>query len=180
MDTLVIILIVLVVVLIGVGVLLLVQRNRSQRLKDRFGPEYHRALDESDSRLEAERELVEREQHRQAFELRELDPGIRQHYEEEWRGLQQRFVDEPRDAVLDADRLLIDVMRDRGYPIEDFERRAADISVDHPTVVDDYRTAHAIALRVYEDRADTEDLRQAVIHYRSLFDDLLNGRSARE
>ena len=133
-------------------------------------------MGETSNRREAEDALLEREKRREQLEIRDLDASTQSQYRDEWQDVQQRFVDEPRGAVVDADRLVTAVMRERGYPVEDFEMRAADISVDHPEVVSDYRSAHDIALRVREDKASTEDLRQAVVHYRSLFDQLLNGR----
>lgn len=173
MDTLVLI---VIVVLVALAAFLIYQRSQSKRLEQRFGPEYERAVDDADSRRQAEKELSHREERRKELDIRRLDPQARQRYQEQWADVQQRFVDEPQGAVMDADRLVIEVMRDRGYPIEDFDQRAADISVDHPRVVDSYRSAHAIAVRVEGDRADTEDLRQAVVHYRSLFEDLLDGK----
>jgi FtsZ-interacting cell division protein ZipA len=167
---------VIALLLLTLGAIWVSRRRQSQRLEDHYGREYDRTLQEAHSRREAENELLERERRREHLDIHELDPTSQSRYRDEWQELQQRFVDEPRGAVVDADRLVTSVMRDRGYPVEDFEQRAADISVDHPEVVSDYRTAHDIALRVREDRASTEDLRQAVVHYRSLFDQLLNGR----
>jgi len=107
------------------------------------------------------------------FHIEELPAGAKDRYAEEWRTVQTRFVDEPQSAVVDADHLVVAVMRDRGYPMENFEQRTADISPDHPHVVEDYRVAHGIAVRSERGEVSTEDLRQAMQHYRTLFDDLL-------
>jgi FtsZ-interacting cell division protein ZipA len=149
------------------------QRRRSAQLKQRFGPEYDQALRQHHDARTAERELDARERRVAKFEIHPLgrDDGI--HFREAWRQTQIRFVDNPRGAVTDADRLVTEVMRARGYPIGDFEQRAADISVDHPRVVSNYRAARAIAERHARGQSSTEDLRQAVVHYRQLFAELL-------
>jgi hypothetical protein len=148
-------------------------RRRSARLQRTFGPEYDRTVRSQDSRARAESELAERARRRKQFEVRDLPPEVRQRYLVAWRATQGRFVDEPGQAVDEADALVTHVMRDRGYPMEDFEQRAADVSVDHPDVVENYRRAHAISAANREGRAETEDLRQAFVHYRSLFEELL-------
>jgi hypothetical protein len=148
-------------------------------LQQRFGPEYDRAVRNTGDRSAAERDLAAREARVRKFHIEELPAGARERYTEEWRAVQTRFVDEPRSAVTEADRLVGSVMRDRGYPMENFEQRVADISPDHPTVVDNYRAAHDIAARSAQGEASTEDLRQAMVHYRTLFDDLL-GTSERK
>lgn len=176
METSTIVIVVVVVIVLAVLAYVVSRQQSRRHLEDQFGPEYDRTVTDADNRRQAEQELKEREERRQDLDIRPLEPEAHDRYQSEWHDLQQRFVDEPKGAVIDADRLVTDVMRDRGYPVEDFERQASDISVDHPRLVEDYRSAHDIALRVREDRADTEDLRQAVIHYRSLFDDLLDGR----
>jgi hypothetical protein len=155
------------------------QRRRSAELEDRFGPEYERAIGDADSRRAAEADLVQREKRRQTLDIRDLSEEERQHYRQEWQSLQNRFVDQPEEAVRDADRLVLQAMRDRGYPMDAFEQRAADLSVDHPTVVENYRAAHAIAVEHEKGEADTERLRQAVVYYRDLFDALLGGESDR-
>lgn len=164
---------VLAIALVVAGVVIARQR-RSQRLQEGFGPEYGRALTEKGDRRAAEAELLERRDRRARLDIRELDPRSRERYAERWRDVQRTFVDDPRVAVGEADRLVSEVMRDRGYPVEeDFERRAADVSVDHPTVVENYRAAHAISLRAARGEAETEDLRQALVHFRALFEELL-------
>ena len=171
-------LIAILVVLVLLALLAVVagrQRGR-RKLQDRFGPEYDRTVEQTGDRRAAETELREREQRRERLEIVPLDPAARDRYIEAWRTTQARFVDEPVEATREADRLITSVMRDRGYPIEDFEQRAADISVDHPQVVDDYRAAHAIAVANDRGQANTEDLRQALVHYRSLFEELLEDR----
>jgi hypothetical protein len=170
---------VLVIALVVAG-LVIARQRRSQRLQEGFGPEYGRTLAEKGDRRAAESELLERRERRQKLEVRELDPESRERYAERWRGAQRTFVDQPGAAVAEADRLVTEVMHERGYPVEeDFERRAADVSVDHPVVVESYRAAHGISVRAARNEADTEDLRQALVHFRALFDELLgaNDRS---
>lgn len=151
-------------------------RRRSRVLQDRFGSEYDRTVAGSDSRKEAEQELRERERRRDELDIVPLDDRARAQYMEAWLGVQQRFVDAPAESVAEADVLVMQVMRDRGYPVDDFERRAADVSVDHPDVVEHYRSGHAVAARSRSDGSDTEELRGAVVHYRALFDALLDDR----
>jgi len=151
------------------------KNRRSVALKDRFGPEYDHQVKEH-GRGRAERELDRRERRVQKLAIRPLPPPDRDRYAEMWRNEQARFVDDPRSAVHEADRLVEEVMQRRGYPVGDFEQRAADISVDHPLVVENYRAAHDIALKVQRGNAATEDLRQAMIHFRTLFEDLLDDR----
>jgi FtsZ-interacting cell division protein ZipA len=164
-----------VVVLVAL-VLWMRARHRSQVLHDRFGSEYDRTVEGSESRKEAEQELRERERRRAELDIVPLDDQARAQYMEAWLGVQQRFVDAPAESVAEADVLVMQVMRDRGYPVDDFERRAADVSVDHPDVVEHYRSGHAVADRSRADRADTEELRGAVVHYRALFEALLDDR----
>jgi hypothetical protein len=156
-----------VVVAIGVRV------GRSKRLRDAFGPEYDRTVGETGSRSEAEKELRDRRKRRDELDLRPLAPEERDGYLERWRTAQERFVDDPRAATMQADQLVLAVMQARGYPVEDFDRRAADISVDYPELVGNYRAAHEIAVRQSVGEATTEDLRRAIRHYRALFDELL-------
>lgn len=163
---------IVVIAIIAVAVIAS-QRARSAQLQRRFGPEYERTLRSTGDRTATERELAAREARVRKFHIEELPAGARERYTEEWRTVQTRFVDEPRSALGEADRLVTSVMRDRGYPMESFEQRAADISPDHPAVVENYRVAHDIALRSDRGEISTEDLRQAMIHYRTLFDDLL-------
>ena len=157
----------LAVIAVGVRV------GRSKRLRSAFGSEYDRTVDEAGSRSEAEAELRDRQKRREELDLRPLAPEVRDGYLEQWRSTQERFVDDPRGATMEADHLVVEVMRARGYPVEDFDRRAADISVDYPELVGNYRAAHDVAVRQSLGEASTEDLRRAVRHYRALFDELL-------
>jgi hypothetical protein len=164
---------IVIVLLVIIGVLVARQR-RSQRLKDDFGPEYGRVVAERGDQRTAEKELADRRQRVDKFEIRPLEPAARDRYLEQWAAAQRYFVDEPADAVGQADELVQGVMQDRGYPVdEDFERRSADISVEHPVVVENYRAAHQISLHARDGQANTEQLRQAMVHFRALFDDLL-------
>ena len=164
---------VVVVLLVTVGVLL-ARQQRSRTLRQGFGPEYDRVLSDRGDQRAAERELAERRRRHAQFEIRALDPRLRDVYLERWQAAQRHFVDEPRLAVEEADVLVAEVMHDRGYPIDsDFEQRAADISVDHPVVVENYRAAHGISVRARSDQASTEQLRQSMVHFRTLFDELL-------
>jgi hypothetical protein len=173
-------------ILIGIGALavvalawLSVDRQRSRHLEKTFGPEYRRTVAERGDRRTAESELREREQVRERLEIRSLSERQRERYGGEWQQVQSDFVDSPSDAVAEADRLVAEVMRERGYPVDDFEQQTALISVDHPEVVANYREGHAIYLSFDRGEASTEDLRQAMQHYRALFDDLL-GNPAEE
>jgi FtsZ-interacting cell division protein ZipA len=174
MSTWVWIVVAVVAAIVIVGVLWSAMRTRRTRsLQDRFGPEYDRELEKAGGRREAERELAEREKRHDELELRPLSEDARQRYVEEWQETQARFVDDPTGAVSDADDLVQRVMRDRGYPVDDFEQRAADISVEHPELVERYRTANGIARASERGQASTEDLRHSVRHYRALFVELL-------
>jgi len=173
MDTGLLVAILIVLALLVVLALVAGRQRRSRRLREQFGPEYDRTIAEAGDRKEAESRLQERTARRQQLDIVPLDPADRVRYLESWRQTQARFVDEPAEATREADRLITAVMRDRGYPIDDFEQRAADVSVDHPQVVDDYRAAQAIAAANERSEASTEDLRQALVHYRSLFEELL-------
>lgn len=164
---------VLLVALILVGAWLVVRKRQSSRLEKRFGPEYHRAVDEHGSRSKAEADLLARKRRVEKLRIMPLAPEQAARFAQEWRLLQTRFVDNPKGVLADADRLVSDLMRQRGYPMGDFDSRAADISVDHPAVVHHYRSARDIALRDHRGEADTEALRQAVVHYRALFSELL-------
>ena len=166
---------IVVVAIIAVGVVawLAGQRRRSERLRDRFGPEYERTVEQVKDPKKAEADLEAREERVEALDIRPLSGPDRARYGERWRVVQALFVDDPQMAVQQADELIGAVMRARGYPVGDFEQRAADISVNHPQVVDHYRTAHRIAERRATSDVDTEQLRQAFVHYRALFADLL-------
>ena len=163
-----------VIVVAGTAAWLFFRRRRTGKLRTKFGgAEYDRALKEDGSRRHAEAGLKERTERVENLNIRPLAAGDRARFVESWRRVQARFVDGPGGAVMEADQLLRDVMSTRGYPVSDFEQRAADISVDHPLVMENYRTAHAIAVRQSQGQANTEDLRQAMIHYRTLFEDLV-------
>jgi hypothetical protein len=149
------------------------RRKRTERLKSHFGPEYDRAVIESGEQGTAEKELVARERKRQKLDIVVLTPDSRAEYVEHWRTVQTAFVDNPSRAVGDADRLVTEVMRERGYPVDDFDQRAADISVDHPNVVEHYRAAHIIHLAQEKGDIGTEAQREAFVHYRALFEKLL-------
>jgi hypothetical protein len=149
------------------------RKRRTEKLRAQFGAEYDRAVKEDGGRRHAEAGLKERTARVESLNIRQLSPGDRTRFVESWSRVQARFVDGPGGAVTEADQLLRDVMSTRGYPVSDFEQRAADISVDHPLVMENYRTAHAIAVRQTQGQANTEDLRQAMIHYRTLFDELV-------
>jgi hypothetical protein len=151
------------------------QRRRSGGLKRQFGPEYEREVSTRGQR-DAERELERRQRRVEALHIHALPREDRERFAEQWRTVQARFVDDPGGAISDADRLVNEVMRLEGYPIGEFEQRAADISVDHPRVVEHYRVAHDIALAHRDAKANTENLREAMVHYRSLFEDLLGER----
>ena len=171
--------IVAIVVLLAIGAAVATigkRRRKSKQLKERFGPEYDRALEQHGDKKEAESRLKQREERREGLDIRPLEPEQRERYAGEWRNVQARFVDEPQQAVRESDHLVKEVMRQRGYPVDDFDQRADDISVDHPHVVDNYRSAGAIAERNERGEASTEDLRQATVHYRALFEELLEER----
>jgi hypothetical protein len=161
----------------GIIAFLVHRKRRSERLRTQFGgAEYARAVKQDGNRRDAEARLEERTQRVEGFHVRPLAAADRARFVESWRGVQSRFVDGPAGAVTEADLLLGDVMSTRGYPVSNFEQRAADISVDHPLVLDDYRNAHEIALRQVRGEATTEELRQAMVHYRTLFEELTDER----
>lgn len=152
---------------------ILTRRRRRERLRSRFGPEYDRVIQEHGNRRRAEAALETREKRVEWLNIRTLSQKDRDHFAEAWQKDQARFVDDPKGAISEADRLVTEVMKARGYPVSDFEQRIADISVDHPHVVENYRAAAEIVRRHRQGEATTEDLRQAMVFYRSLFDDLL-------
>jgi hypothetical protein len=164
-----------VMVVAGIAIWLFIRKRRTERLRTQFGgPEYTRALKkEGGSRRQAEAVLDERAERVEGLHIRPLAPGDRARFVESWGRVQARFVDGPGGAIADADQLLGDVMSTRGYPVSDFEQREADISVGHPLVLENYRAAHQSALRQTRGQASTEDLRQAMIHYRTLFEELV-------
>ena len=173
---------VVVAVIIGVAIILAAAlvwfalQNRSERLRRRFGPEYSRTVSETGNRWRAESALHDREKRVASLHVRALSAEDRARFDESWRSIQAQFIDDPNGTLAEADRLIQGVLAAEGYPAAEFEQRAADISVDHPTVVENYRGGHQIALRHAEGRASTEDLRQAMVHYRTLLEDLLGQR----
>jgi hypothetical protein len=166
--------------LVAIGAWLYTRRKQSHRLQEHFGPEYDRTVNELGSRTKGESELKAREKRVERLEILPLAPPEAARFSEAWQALQGRFIDNPKGVVVQAEQLVRELMEKRGYPMGDFERRAGDISVDHPDVVANYRSAQAIALRDQKGTADTEELRKAVVHYRALFDELLEVRESRQ
>jgi hypothetical protein len=174
-GTIVIIVIAIIVVVAAIAGIAYATRRR--RLQQRFGPEYDRMVEEKGSRSKAEAELANRQRRVADLDIRPLDPAARARYSENWAVVQERFVDAPQDAVMAAQRLVMTVMKERGYPTEGGDQVLADLSVDHANVLDHYRAAYDISQRAADNAASTEDLRQAMIHYRALFQDLLGDPS---
>jgi hypothetical protein len=175
MDPKLIVLIAAVILIIAVLAWLYMRQRRSTTadLRRKFGPEYERAVRENGSERKAEAKLADRQERVEKLNIRDLNPTEHERFSKQWESVQSRFVDSPKGAVAEADDLVSSLMRTRGYPVSDFDQRAADVSVDHPRVVENYRAAHEIALRVGKNGASTEDLRAAMIHYRSLFEELV-------
>ena len=176
LDPKLIVLAAVVILVIAVLAWLYVRNRRSTTadLRQKFGPEYERTVREHGSERKAEAKLADREKRVEKLNIRGLDPMEHERFSKQWESIQSGFVDSPKGAVTEADDLVSSLMRTRGYPVSDFDQRAADISVDHPRVVENYRVGHEIALRVGKNGASTEDLRTAMIHYRSLFDELVH------
>jgi len=175
LDPKLIVFAVVVILIIAVLAWLYLRKRRSTtaELRKKFGPEYELAVRKHGSERKAEAKLADRQERVEKLNIRDLDPGERERFSKQWESVQSRFVDSPRGAVAEADDLVSSLMKTRGYPVSDFDQRAADISVDHPRVVENYRLAHEIVLRVGKDQATTEDLRTAMIHCRSLFEELV-------
>jgi len=175
MDTTLVIVVVALVafLLIAAAAWMMSSKKKSRELQDRFGPEYDRIVEEEGKQRDAERVLQERTARVEKLRIKELQQDERERFSEDWRQVQADFVDEPGEAIGKADRLVQDVMNARGYPITDFEQQSADISVDHPEVISEYRAAHEIAQAHEREGVGTEELRQAMLHYRALFTDLL-------
>jgi hypothetical protein len=165
---------VLLLLIAGLAVIYKRRRNTTAGLRQKFGSEYERAVRVHGSERKAEAQLEGREQRIDKLTIRELDSVERERFSKQWEAVQSRFVDSPKGAVAEADDLVSALMQARGYPISKFDQRAADMSVDHPRVVENYRSAHDIALRVGKNEASTDDLRVAMIHYRSLFQELVH------
>ena len=172
-NTILVILAAVAVAAIVLALFVLIRHRRSENLREQFGPEYKRTVDQYGDQRKAEAELAARERRVRKVEIRTLASEEQSRFAEAWKRTQARFVDEPSRAVDEADGLIKEIMQTRGYPVGDFEQRAADISVDHPNVVTNYRAAREIAVRNKSGKATTEDLRQAMVHYRSLFEELL-------
>ena len=165
--------VVILVIVVLAGLYLQKRRSTTAGLRQKFGPEYERAVQKHGSERKAEAKLANRQDRVEKLSIRDLDPLERERFSTQWESVQSRFVDSPRGAVAEADDLVSSLMKTRGYPVSDFDQRADDISVDHPRVVENYRSAHHIALQVGTNGASTEDLRTAMIHYRSLFEELV-------
>ena len=180
-TTFIIIIIVLVLVILGAILgLVFARRRRTERLHDHFGPEYDHTVQTMGDEKKAQTELNERQKHVEALDIRPLSVSERERYRADWTAVQSKFVDAPEQAIVDADRLIIEVMQLRAYPVSNFEQRAADISVNYPALVSNYRAAREIAIKNELHQANTEELRQAMIYYRSLFEELLETETAVE
>jgi hypothetical protein len=173
MATGAIVAIIIVVIVVAAALLVLTTVNRRRRLRERFGPEYDRAVTERGNRREAEAELAKREKHVRELDIRPLSPAARNQYQSEWTALQEQFVDAPQAAVTGAQTLVSTVMEARGYPTQPYDQTLADLSVEHASTLDHFRAAHDISQNAAAGTATTEDLRQAMIHYRALFAELL-------
>jgi hypothetical protein len=179
MSTGAIVAIVVVIVLLVLAAVVAVPMMRRQQLKSKFGPEYDRAVESHDDRAAAERELRDRERRHADLEIRPLAADARERYSQQWTQVQERFVDDPESAVAEADELVTALMAERGYPTDGYEQQLADLSIDHSRTLDHYRAAHETRQRVGGEGASTEDLRGAMVHYRTLFEDLLRHETAR-
>ncbi|WP_455355774.1 hypothetical protein [Streptomyces sp. SYSU K217416] len=177
-TTLIAIIVAVAVVLVIIGVALWMQ-SRRRRLRDHFGPEYDRTLEDEGSRRAAERELRAREERHDKLDIRELPAETRHQYADEWSSVQERFVDRPGAAVADADQLVTRLMRERGYPTDGYQQQLQDLSVEHGRTLEHYRAAHEVNARSSDGRATTEELRGAMVHYRALFEELLSNQGGR-
>jgi len=165
-----------VVVLVVLGAILgfvFFGRQRTTRLQDKYGSEYDRTVKNAGSEKNARAELKGRQKHVDTLNIRPLSVSERERFQDEWMSIQAKFVDQPGQATVEADHLIMEVMKLRAYPVSDFDQRAADISINYPTLVSNYRAAREIAIKNEQHSANTEELRQAIIYYRSLFDELL-------
>ncbi|MDX2151822.1 MAG: hypothetical protein SFV54_13870 [Bryobacteraceae bacterium] len=180
MDLTIVLLVILLVAAVGAGLWYFTRQRKSQELQGRFGPEYEEAVRRHGDRTRAESELAGRMKRRERFDIHPLSEADRDHFASLWRHNQAHFVDDPSMAITEADHLVMELMRARGYPMSDFDRRADDLSVDYPHVVRNYRAAHGIALRHARGEANTEDLRMAMVSYRDLFAELLEPNPVRE
>ena len=171
-----VILMVVAILAVAAVAVFAMKTRRTQRLRERFGPEYSRAIEESGSPTKGEARLAQLEKKVERYKIRALSTAEQDRFVESWRQVQARFVDDPNGSLQEADRLVSDVMSTRGYPMADFEEQASDLTVHHARVVEHYRAGHEIAVRQKQGHATTEELRQAMIHYRQLFDELIEGR----
>ncbi len=174
-DITIVVLVLVVLVVLALLGFLLARKKKRDGLREQFGPEYDRTVEQSGSRRDAEQDLRERAERRNEFDVQPLEPKRRDLYAAEWRVTQEDFVDRPAEAVSSANTLVERVMKERGYPVGDFEQMSRDLSVDHANVMSEYRSAHEISMLNDRKQANTEQQRQAMVHYRSLFDDLLGG-----
>ncbi|MEV7571273.1 hypothetical protein [Streptomyces tanashiensis] len=177
-GTILAIVIPVVVVLAVIAVAIVLNMRRRKRLRERFGPEYDRTVDDAGSKRAAEYDLGTREKRHEALDIKPLSSGARERYSDRWRGVQEEFVDRPEGAVHDADRLVSSLMHERGYPTEGFEQQTRDLSVEHGHTLEHYRAAHEINTLSSSQQATTEQLRGAMVHYRALFDELLSDGGA--
>jgi FtsZ-interacting cell division protein ZipA len=174
MSTETLVAIMVAIIAIAVAAWAVMERQKTRRLRDRFGPEYDRVIHHEKDARHAEAVLEERQKRVEKYNIRPLTREECDMFAAKWRAVQEHFVDEPRESVRQADTLITEAMQTRGYPMSDFDQRAADLSVDHPAVIEDYREAHMIAQRDAREPASTEDLRRAMKHYRSLFEHMLD------
>jgi hypothetical protein len=181
-STVIVLIVVIVLLVLGLAALgvLLMQRRRTEPLQEHYGPEYQRSLDKTGDRRAAESELVDREKRHSELDVRDLRPDERDDFAASWARIQRGFVDDPKRAVRDADVLVVEIMRTRGYPVDDFERRTEDVSVEHPEIAQRYREASAVRKATEEGSVDTEQQRDAVTSYRSLIEALLGSRGGRD
>jgi hypothetical protein len=170
---LIIAVVVIVVVMGAIMAPMFARRRKSQKFQNKYGPEYDRTVESAGNEKKAQAELNGRQKHVDTLNIRQLSVSERERYQAEWTAIQAKFVDQPGQATVEADHLIMEVMKVRAYPVSDFDQRAADISVNYPTLVSNYRAAREIAIKNEQHTATTEELRQAMIHYRSLFDELL-------
>lgn len=172
--TMIVVAVVVIAIVVLVAALLVARKRKSDHLKQQFGPEYDREVRQRGDARHAEAVLLEREKRVEKFAIHPLSAADRDRYANDWANIQKRFVDDPSMAVIQAEKLVTGVMTTRGYPMADFEQRAADISVNYPAVVQNYRSAREITLRHAQGQSSTEDLRQSMVYFRSLFDELLD------
>jgi len=176
MNTNIYIIIIVVLVLVILGLILgsiFSRRQRSKRYQDKFGPDYDATVKTMGNETKAQKEMDQRQKHIDTLDIRSLSLSEREKYLAEWKAVQAKFIDQPGPATVEADHLIMEVMQLRNYPVSDFEQRAADISINYPDLVSNYRLARAIAIKNEQHQADTEELRQALVHYRALFNELL-------